>query len=374
MDNKKTVLGQYFTKKEVVSRVIDLIEDFNPLNKEMKILEPSSGTKNFVDILIKKGFNQINECEIDQDLTEYPMDFFELSLEKKFDLIIGNPPFTKYNVPDSYYYPNRYRDSKISPRSYLGGLIKKNKIQIENPFILKSIKHLKDCNSSIGFVLPISFFIAKKNKEVKESLLENFSTIIIYQNDKNWFEEPIPCCFAIFANLDEYKNKIILLYEDSKKIKEVVDINLLLKEELIPQSFIYKKNLSMKGTPLSKYLLDKPAKYKKDFKHNNISGATILKNLKIPLKKDIKNYSLAVVRVGNSSVGKSGLINLKEDILNDMFYVLNFKEEFNGNKEIKEKIVKEINFHQEHFKNSTIRVGSKSIKKKDILEFKSVNL
>lgn len=374
MENKKAILGQYFTKKEIVARIIDLIEQFYPLKKDLDILEPSSGTKNFVSVLKERGFNNITECEIDPELTSLPEDFFEVSLDKKFDLIIGNPPFTKYNIPESYYYPNKYFNGKVTPKLYLNNLLNKEKTQIENAFLLKSIKHLKDKNSSIGFVLPISFFIAKKNKEVKENLLNNFSTIIIYQNDKNWFEEPIPCCFAIFTNLEDYQNKAILIYEDGEKINEVLDIKNLVNEELIPQSFLYKKNLSMNGTPLSTYLSNKPVKYKRNFKDNNISGANILEKTKIPQAKNISKYSLAVVRVGNSSVGKAGLINLEEDILNDMFYVLNFKEEFNDNKELKEKIVEEINKNREHFKNSTIRVGSKSIKKTDLLEFKSENL
>ena len=53
-----------------------------------------------------------------------------------------------------------------------------------------------------------------------------------------------------------------------------------------------------------------------------------------------------------------------------MFFVFGFKEEYKGNKEIKEKICEIINKNQEHFKNSTIRVGSKSIKKNDVFDFK----
>ena len=116
----------------------------------------------------------------------------------------------------------------------------KEKFQIENAFILKSIKHLKNEDSSIGFVLPISFFIAKKNREIKKEILKKFNTIIIYQNDENWFDIPIPCCFAIFTNTDNFKDKIILLYEDGGKVKETLDIQKLLTDELIPKSFLYK--------------------------------------------------------------------------------------------------------------------------------------
>lgn len=88
------------------------------------------------------------------------------------------------------------------------------------------------------------------------------------------------------------------------------------------------------------------------------------------MNKNSEDYCLAVVRVGNSSVGKCGLVNKKEDILNDMFYVFDFNEEYKGDNKIKEEICHLINKNQEHFKNSTVRVGSKSIKKKDIFEFK----
>ncbi|MBU4539597.1 MAG: SAM-dependent methyltransferase [Bacteroidetes bacterium] len=368
---KKFVLGQYFTKEEIVKRVINLLQSYKYYSKDVSILEPSAGTRNFVKELVKSGFNKINECEIDKDLTNNPQDFFNFEEKSKFDLVIGNPPFTKYNVKNSYFYPSKYQNISFLEN----GLNKKEKIQIEKAFILKSIKHLKNKESSIAFVLPISFFIGNKNNETKKILLDNFSTIIIYQNDKSWFEEPIPCCFAIFTNIEEYKDKIILLYEDGEKIKEVIDIGKLLTEELIPKSFLYKKkNGNGKGKhTLSKYLSEKIAKYQRDYKNNNISGANILTKTKIPKEKNIKEYSLAVVRVGNSSIGKTGLINIKENILNDMFYVFDFKEEHNLNKELKEKIVSEINKNQEHFRNLSVRVGSKSMKKNDLLNFK-INL
>ena len=368
---KKFILGQYFTKKEIVDRLIQLVFFYKKeYEKEIKILEPSAGTRNFVKSLKEEGFENISECEIDPELTQKPSDFLLFPIKEKFDLIIGNPPFTKYNVKESYYYPGKYINKEVKPSEYIAKkLLKKEKTQIENAFILKSIQHLKDEKSSIGFVLPISFFIKGKNTEIKRVLQEKFSTIIIYQNDKNWFEEPIPCCFAVFTNLDKYKDKVILLYEDGVSIEEILDKSQLTSQELIPKSYLYKKNKNNNGVPLSNFLSEGKAKYRRSFTENNISGANITQRIKVPENKEIENYCLAVVRVGNSSVGKAGLINIKEDILNDMFYVFQFKEIFNKNKEFKEKITKIINENQQHFRNSTIRVGSKSIKKDDLLEF-----
>lgn len=370
-NKKKFILGQYFTKEKIVQRVLDLLQTYKNYSLSSSVIEPSSGTRNFVRELERRGFRNISECEIDEVLTENPQDFFDLGLKEKFDLIIGNPPFTKYNVKESYFYPSNYKTN-----SFLGKkLQKKEKLQIEKAFILKSIKHLKNQDSSIAFVLPISFFIGNKNKETKKMILNKFSTVIIYQNDKPWFDEPIPCCFAIFTNIEEYKEKAILLYEDGVCVHEILDKEMLLQEELIPQSFIYKKkNGNGNGThDLRKYLSDERAKYQRDYKNNNISGANILTKTKIPEGENIQDYSLAVVRVGNSSIGKTGLINIKEDILNDMFYVFNFNEAHNEDKLLKEKIVEELNKNQEHFRNLSIRVGSKSMKKINLLDFR-VNL
>jgi hypothetical protein len=368
MQNKKFVLGQYFTKEEIVKRVLDLLQNYRNYPLSSSILEPSSGTRNFVKELEKRGFENVSECEIDESLTKTPMDFFDLETKEKFDLIIGNPPFTKYNVKESYFYPSNYKNN-----SFLGKeLQKKEKIQIEKAFILKSIEHLKNQDSSIAFVLPISFFIGNKNKETKKMVLDKFSTIIIYQNDKTWFDEPIPCCFAIFTNIEEYKEKAILLYEDGVCVNEILDKERLLQEELIPQSFLYKKNNGNGNGnhSLQDYLSDKRTKYNRDYKTNNVSGANILTKTKIPEGKDVEDYALAVVRVGNSSIGKTGLINLKEDVLNDMFYVFGFNEKNNNDKLLKEKVVEELNKNQEHFRNLSIRVGSKSMKKADLLDFK----
>ena len=53
-----------------------------------------------------------------------------------------------------------------------------------------------------------------------------------------------------------------------------------------------------------------------------------------------------------------------------MFYLFEFKEEFKKEKNVKEKLCAELNNNQNYFKNITCRVGSKSIKKEDVLNFK----
>src|SRR3989339_793744 len=312
MENKQEILGQYFTKIEIVRRLLDLLFSYKKYDNKIKILEPSFSLKNYIKSAI---------------------------------------------------WPSLYLTKKE---------LKKDKEKIENIFILKSLKHTKGEGSSIGYVLPISFFIKNKNKSVKDEILKYFSTIIIYQNDKIWFDRNIPCCFAIFANVENLKNKIIVTYENSTNNREVFDIKNI-HEELIPRVIFHKNNgyiKNDKGIPLKEFFENKNIKVKKSYKENNISASNILEKNKIPANKLVENYKLAVVRVGNASVGKCGLVNIKDDILNDMFYIFDVKDQYKKNKQIKEIICQQINKKIDYFRNITCRVGSKSIKKEDILNLK----
>jgi len=373
MQNKQEILGQYFTKIEIVEKLLDLLFSYKKYKRDINILEPSSGIGNFVKILKRRGFKDIDECEIDPGLTKKPLDFFNLPIKNKYDFIVGNPPFSKYNLKESHFFPKNYLKSKILLVDYLTKSdLKKEKEKIENVFILKSLKHLKNKSSTIGFVLPISFFIKNKNKNVKNEILKYFSTIIIYQNDKIWFDRNIPCCFAIFTNVEKLKNKIIAIYENSTKNREVFDIENI-NEELIPQIIFHKNNgyiKNDKGIPLKKYLEDGNIRVKKSYKENNISAKNILTKNKIVSNESIEDYKIAVVRVGNASVGKCGLINARRDILNDMFYIFDVKDQYKKNKQMKEAICKQINDRIDYFRNITCRVGSKSIKKEDVYNFK----
>lgn len=373
MQNKQEILGQYFTKIEIVRDLVKLMLSHKHYKNNINILEPSFGTGNFIKALKEKTFSNIDGCEIDEEFTKTPSDFFNMSFDKKYDLIIGNPPFSKYNLKESYFnIKEQLKSNALSSVFLTKNELKKDKEKIENIFLLKSLKHLQRGDSSIGFVLPISFFIKNRNKSVKDELLKYFSTIIVYQNDKVWFDKNIPCCFAIFTNSDELKNKIVLIYENGKKNEEVFDIKNI-HEELIPQVIFHKNNgyiKNDKGTPLSEFFGTKKVIVKKSYKENNISAKNILEKSIIPENKIIENYKIAVVRVGNSSVGKCGLINEKEDILNDMFYIFDVKDQYVKNKQIKESICRQINNNIDYFRNITCRVGSKSIKREDVFNFK----
>ena len=66
-----------------MNKIVDLLLKYKTYNKEIRILEPSSGTGNFIKALKEMGFSNIDGCEIDKELTKNPLDFFDMSFNKK---------------------------------------------------------------------------------------------------------------------------------------------------------------------------------------------------------------------------------------------------------------------------------------------------
>src|SRR3989338_1004229 len=113
--DKAKILGQFFTKETIVEKLVDLLLKYKNYAKSIKVLEPSFGTGNFIKVLNKRGFHNIDGCEIDEEFTKNPKDFFDYPTAHKYDLIIGNPPFTKYNIKESYYSIREGTDSLCPP-------------------------------------------------------------------------------------------------------------------------------------------------------------------------------------------------------------------------------------------------------------------
>ena len=369
---KGHILGQFFTKESAVEKLLDILFEFKHYEKSIAVLEPSFGTGSFITVLKRRGFRHIEGCEIDPGFTETPRNFFDLPLAERFDLIIGNPPFTKYNIEESYYVIRGSCGTLFNPSTYLPTpILRKQKERIENVFLLKSLKHLKTRESTIAFILPISFFIANRNKPVKDEIRKHCSTIIIYQNDQIWFDYNIPCCFGMFCNIPHFKDKIVLIYENKSRHEHIIDVDAI-HQELIPQIFYNKKHtikFDANGTPLREFLNPARVAYRKSYTENSVSAKNILQRTRIPAHSHVEDYKLAIVRVGNASVGRAGLVDVNRDVLNEMFYLFDFAAKYAKNKKTKETLCALLNQHQDYFKNITCRVGSKSIKKEDILSF-----
>ena len=96
--------GIYFTPKNTIKKNLDILKPYFSNFKE--VLEPSCGSCEYL-IQIQKSYPDLNLLCIEKDETIYKAitqfknknlqvinhDFLDLTLDKKFDLIIGNPPY-----------------------------------------------------------------------------------------------------------------------------------------------------------------------------------------------------------------------------------------------------------------------------------------
>ena len=144
-------LGQVFTPDFVVAEMLQLRKNFG------KILEPSSGAGAFA--------NNIPNCvsiEIDKryctDRT-LNIDFFDYSVSEKFDTIIGNPPYVRYQdiLPDT---KKKLKSNLFDERSNLYLF-----------FIEKCINHLTE-NGELILITPREFLKATSSIKLNHFIYE----------------------------------------------------------------------------------------------------------------------------------------------------------------------------------------------------------
>lgn len=158
------VLGQVYTPEDIVSNMIKLRKN------KGSILEPSSGDGAFSNVI-----DNIVSIEIDpknKKDNNIIMDFFDYSVDNKFDTVIGNPPYVAFK------HISKETLSKIQSLTYLNNF--DNRTNLYLYFIRKCLEHLTD-SGEIIFITPREFI--KSTASIKlNNLLYETGTIT------HWFE------------------------------------------------------------------------------------------------------------------------------------------------------------------------------------------
>ena len=204
MDNKQT--GSFYTPEPLVEYMSKFaMERINA----QRILEPSVGDGRFIEVLTGYGgsidaveidLNKINELSINKpkNVELICANFIKYSLEsdKKYNLIIGNPPYiTKKVLAESE------REISIELMKYwsLPESIFQN---LWVSFVLGALKLLNHENGAIFFVLPFEFLQVHYAEKLREFLEGKFNLIEITTFKESVFPDiEQDVCLVFMTNL-----------------------------------------------------------------------------------------------------------------------------------------------------------------------------
>lgn len=199
----------FYTNKFIVNEIIKKIPDFS--NKdEINILEPSVGLGSFIFLLFKKyeKIKKVNLDVIDIDsktldnlksilkgkipnnfnIKYFNDDFLLRKIDKKYDLVIGNPPFKK--ITGLNY---------IREISNIFG--KYNDKNIITYFLLKC----KKISDNFSLVLPKNFLNAPQYNEIR-NILSNLKIKQIFDFENLGFKDVVMETISIFVENVETRN------------------------------------------------------------------------------------------------------------------------------------------------------------------------
>lgn len=210
----KNKFGQYFTPAFVAQFMIDLAN----ISANSTILEPSCGEGVFLNLLKKSGYSNITAYEVDSELANKNSaiiceSFVSANIDKKFDLIIGNPPYIRWkNLEEDLkkelsvnHLWNKYCNS-LCDYLYI--------------FILKSIELLNK-NGQLIFICPEYWMNTTHSISLRNYMIENGYFEEIYHFNETPIFDKVTVSTIIFKYVKskEKKNTIsVAKYHVNKKL------------------------------------------------------------------------------------------------------------------------------------------------------------
>lgn len=187
--------GAYYTPPAIAKFILQWgINGCNDLN----ILEPSCGDGVFLECIGNNGmsYNSVTAIEYEEKEAEKARaitlhdsevinaDFhrFCLDNDRRFDLVVGNPPFIRYQ----YYDPEQ---QKLADEIFKRSGLKRTKLtNAWVTFVVGCSQLLKE-TGKIGFVVPSELLMVKYAQQLRRYLAKNFNKINIISFENLVFEE-----------------------------------------------------------------------------------------------------------------------------------------------------------------------------------------
>ncbi|MGA2033458.1 MAG: N-6 DNA methylase [Thermoguttaceae bacterium] len=212
LETAQKLRGGYYTEPDIASFLSAWVLEKQPT----RVLEPSCGDGAFVEAISRLehgSVESIDLCEIDPDeacvakekarmLGDVKVmvrvgDFLEWSLPRleglpKFDAVVGNPPFIRYQYLDPEV---QYRSEQIFERFRLP-FTKHTNAWV--PFIISSLAQLLP-GGRLAMVVPAEILHVIHAKSLRDFLLAQCSQVLILDPQHIWFNETLQGVVLLLA-------------------------------------------------------------------------------------------------------------------------------------------------------------------------------
>ena len=201
-------LGQFYTPRTLINKAFETID----LPEDAAVLEPTAGSGEFVKALLERGFTNITANEFDdapyeilvenyepEGVTITQGDYLTKKFQKKFDLVIGNPPY--------FMFRGKHGIISEEVREKYKDVIKGT----ANIYVLSTVKGLMDLkfDGILSYVIPTSILGSP-----------------IFQKARNWIAERANIeRVEIHTERDEFEgaNVEVMIFQLRKKRRPNMD-------------------------------------------------------------------------------------------------------------------------------------------------------
>jgi len=243
--DEKKENGIFFTPLNTIKRTMKYLQPY--MNNIKNVLEPSCGSCEFIlwllkyhDTLLIDGielhptiFNYIQNIEsikTNPNVTLFNQDYLKFKIDKKYDLIIGNPPYFVMKKKDvsNEYYP--YFDGR--PNIFI-------------LFIMVSLEKLNP-NGILSFVLPKNFLNCIYYDKTRKVISEKYSIIAIDDCEDDFLETKQETILLII------QKKIPNEQENKEYILQINNYTIFgMKENIQKMNYLYCESTTLKDLNFS---------------------------------------------------------------------------------------------------------------------------